>query len=658
MAPRPERRRAGLIAGVAIVAGLVALDVSWGERREIASTVVLAPFVSALLCSWRQTAFVAALAFSAILLSVLWNHDLGSVDHLLRVVVVAVGAAASVMAVRLRESTADLGAELASAEASFAVAVGSLGEALMIQRPGEGIVYANQAAADAMGLPTPEAVVAATPGEIASGWDTFNEDGSPLTPEQYPSRRILVDGETPPPLVVRTVRHATGEEFWRVIKAVGVHDDDGRLTMAVSVTEDITSVKRAELAQRLLAQAGEALSASLDVDDTLGRVARLLVPELSDWCSISLPDDEGFIRAVAVAHIDPDKVAFAREYGERWASRVGDGSASAEILRGGPSQLIVEIPDELLVASVAEPERLAALRSLGMRSVITVPVQAPAGAPLGVLSLVDAESLRVFTDADLALAEELGRRIGTAVQNVRLYEERAATAATLQAALLPDALPDVPGFALRSLYRPAGAAGSVGGDFYDAFAVDGGWMVIVGDVAGRGPEAATLTGQARHTLRAVAELTGSPARAVGHLNRLLVARAELSLCTVCAVRLDERDGGAVATLTCAGHPLPVLVRDGEPRTIGSWGPMVGAFDSEFSSVEVELREDDLLVLYTDGVLDARDGQEHFGERRLIEALAPATDADDALDRIVAALDLFQVGEQADDTAVLVVERRS
>ncbi|MCW2999911.1 MAG: domain S-box protein [Solirubrobacterales bacterium] len=537
--------------------------------------------------------------------------------------------------------------------------VAGLAAAVLIQRPGEGIVYANQAAAEAMGMASPQEVIAATPEEIAAGWDTFDEDGMPLEAARYPSRRILLGERSIEPLTVRAVNRRTGREYWRVIRARPVFDPDGRLAMAVSMTEDITEMRRAVLTQRLLAEAGEVLSSSMDYRRTLARLATLAVPELADWCSIAMPDDHGVIRQVAVAHVNPDKVQFAREYDERYAQSVTAESGGAEILRGGPSALTPDIPDELLQALISDPEQLEQLRSIGMRSAIQVPIAPAGGAPIGVLTLINADSGRVFTPADLALAEELGRRAGTAVHNARLHSERAHIAATLQASLLPDELPDLPGFSLSCAYRPAGKENWVGGDFYDVFEVQDGWMVIVGDVAGHGAEAAALTAQARHTLRAIGEAFGDPVRAVAHLNRLLVPREEPALCTVCAVLLRiGPDGAATATVTCAGHPLPCLVRGGEVTQVGRWGPLLGAWESEFEATDIPLQDDDVLVLYTDGVLDARAGIERFGEARLEAVLRRTRGAHDAVARVQHALDTFQTGEQADDTAVLTIQRRS
>lgn len=537
--------------------------------------------------------------------------------------------------------------------------VSGLEAAILIQRPGAGIVYANQAAAEAMGMAAPQDVIAATPEEIARGWDTFDEDGVPLVPARYPSRRILLGERDVEPLVVRTINRATGREYWRQIRARPVLDEQGELTMVVSMTEDITAMRRAMLTQHVLAEAGRVLSSSLDYLGTLQDLADLMVPELADWCSVALPDEHGDINAVAVAHTDPAKVRFARDYDRRYPSTVHDEDGSAAILRGGPAVLIPDIPDELLQQRVADPEQRELLRGIGMRSVLQVPIAPPHGAPIGVLSLINAESGRVFSDSDLVLAEELGRRAGTAVQNARLHAERSRIAATLQASLLPAELPEVDGWELASSYRAAGAENWVGGDFLDVFACPGGWMMLVGDVAGHGAPAAALTAQARHTLRAIGEATGDPVAALGHLNRQLLPRLEPALVTACLVAIREApDGTVTALVACAGHPPPYRVRDGVPEPVGRPGPLLGAWEeAAFTTTGVEIRPGDLLVIYTDGVLDARRDGERFGEGRLVQTLARPAAAAEAVRAVQHHLDTFQTGRQADDTAILAARRR-
>jgi len=280
------------------------------------------------------------------------------------------------------------------------------------------------------------------------------------------------------------------------------------------------------------------------------------------------------------------------------------------------------------------------------------------GKIVGALSLISAESGRQFNDADVVLAEELARRAGAAVENARLYTERSNIARTLQTSLLPRSLPHMPGWTAATLYRPAGDENWVGGDFYDAIAIEGGWLAIVGDVVGRGAAAAALTGLARHTLRTAATLLDDPLDAVRTLNDELLARDDMSLCSVAAVLLCDGDAGtATAKVVCAGHPLPLLVRAGQVQPIGEFSPMLGAYPVEqWGCTKVDLEPGDVIALFTDGVFDTVGDDGRFGEQRLQATLAGVAHAPDAVTRIDAALSRFEVGAQADDTAVLAVER--
>ena len=468
----------------------------------------------------------------------------------------------------------------------------------------------------------------------------------------------MLRGEDPGPTTIRIVNRKTGEERWRVTKARGVNDSRGRPRLVVSVIEDITERKRSELTQRVLSRTGQVLASSVDYEQTLKEVAGLAVPDLADWCGVSMPDRQGVIRQVAVVHSDPAKVEFARDLGRRYPNHISDEGGSAQVLRDGQPQLIPEIPDEMLEQAVDDPEQLELIRGLGMRSAVTAPMVAATGPPMGVISFVNAESGRVFTEADLELLEEIGRRAGIAVENARLYEERSTIARTLQRALLPPALPEIPGYALATLYRPAGRENWVGGDFYDAYAVQGGWMVVVGDVAGRGAPAASLTAYSRHVLRTAAQLHPDPLDAIAFLNRQLHARPGPALCTLCAVLLEEHGSDAKATVVCAGHPLPFAVRGpGEPQPVGNFGTMLGAWeDADFPRTTTHLGAGELLVLYTDGVTDAVGEDGRFGERRLQRLLADAREPDEALRRIEDGLVEFERGEQADDTCALAIAR--
>lgn len=532
----------------------------------------------------------------------------------------------------------------------------NLAAGVVVRGPGGRMLIANPAAARLLGAGSVEELFAFTPEQMMESFVAHDEAGTLVTFEQLPSMRAL-RGERPAPMVMRSLSRWNGAVRWLLHKATPVFDDQGELTMVVNVIEDVTEQKRAELAQRLLAEAGRTLSSSLDYEQTLQRVARLAVPGLADWCGVSIREDGDELEQVAVAHIDPDKVALAREFGRRYPTRVDDPSGAAEVLRSGVSQLVPEITDEVIAASDATEEQLEIVRDLAMRAVIIVPLAIPNRRPFGTLSLVMAESGRRFDEDDLAIAEELGRRAAMAVENARLYTERSRIATALQRGLLPPELPEVPGFRLASLYRPAGAESQVGGDFYDAFPIADGWIVLVGDVAGHGAEAAALTALSRHTLRTAGRLLGEPSAVAEQLNLALRELPQLSLVSLCCAALRIADGSARAEVLLAGHPTAFRVRGEELAPAGAPSPLLGIDDDcRWRTAPVSLEPGDLLVLYTDGVIDTFGESGRFGEERLVQTLRGAADADDAIDRVETALSAFAHGPQRDDTAVLVVER--
>jgi PAS domain S-box-containing protein len=532
----------------------------------------------------------------------------------------------------------------------------NLAEAVIVRDADGRMVFANDAAARLLGFRSAEQLTTATPQELMGLFDAYDEQGRRLELTDLPSARAYA-GERPEPLLIRNVDRATGEERWLLHKATPVRYPSGSLSMVINVIENVTEVKRAELTQRLLAEAGQALASSLDYEQTLQQVAQLAVPALADWCGVAMRGGDDLLEQVAVAHADPGKVELARELGRRYPARLSDPSGAAEVLRTGVPQLLPELTDEALAAFRLDDERVQIVRDLQMRSVIIVPLVTAGRPPIGTLTLVMAESGRAFDEDDLALAEELGRRAAAAVENARLYTERSRIASALQQSLLPPELPEIPGFRLATLYRPAGEENEVGGDFYDAFAIPGGWMLVVGDVEGRGAEAAALTSLSRYTLRTAGKLLGDPTAALAELNAALRERSRLSLVTVCCVVLYERDSDAEAQVVLAGHPPALHLRGGVPSPVGTFAPLLGVYDkADWEAVTLVLQPGDQLVLYTDGVIDTVGEHERFGEARLAEALTGAQSAVDSVRRIQEAVSGFAQGAQVDDTAVLAVER--
>jgi PAS domain S-box-containing protein len=559
--------------------------------------------------------------------------------------------------VALALDNAGLAETVTELERRLEATLANLAEAVIVRDAEGRMLFANQAAVDLLGAASLEDLLAATSDELMARWQVADEAGRPLDLPELPSSRAL-RGERPGPMLVRNVSRATGQVRWLMHKATPVFDQAGDLSMVVNVVEDVTDAKRAELTQRVLAEAGKELSSSLDYQQTLQRVARLAVPELADWCGVAVRGRGDELRQVAVAHVDPDKVALAREWAARYPARLSEPTGAARVIRSGRPELIRELTDELVAKLPANSEQLSLIRRLGMRSIIFVPLAVAGRPPFGALVLVMAESGRVFDSEDLAIAEELGRRAATTVENARLYTERSRVAATLQQSLLPPKLSDIPGFDLATLYHPAGEDSEVGGDFYDAFEVPGGWMILVGDVAGHGAEAAALTSLSRYTLRTAGKLLGDPVAALGQLNEALCERPVLSLVSVCCALLREVDGQAVADVVLAGHPPAFHIRQGKPGPVGVLAPLLGiSGPGGWQTETVRLGSGDQLVLYTDGVTDTvGDGGGRFGPERLAGALRGAGDAAGVIARVTRALTGFASGPQRDDTAILVVQR--
>ena len=221
-------------------------------------------------------------------------------------------------------------------------------------------------------------------------------------------------------MTVRYRFRGAAADRWSRIQSTPVLDAQGDVRLAINVIEDITELKRAELAQRFLAEASRVLADSLDVQETLRTVARLAVPEIADWCAVDLAAGDGIDR-VAVAHVDPARVELAREMQERYPPDPRTNTGVYGVLRHGIAELYPEITDEMLEAGARDPEHLEIIRSVGLRSAMLVPMRLR-DRVLGVISFVSSESGRRFDEMDLRLVEDLALRAASAVENARLYE--------------------------------------------------------------------------------------------------------------------------------------------------------------------------------------------------------------------------------------------
>ena len=409
---------------------------------------------------------------------------------------------------------------------------------------------------------------------------------------------------------------------------------------------------------RFVSDVSELLAVSLDYPATLVRLAELVVREIADLCLIDLVQESGTIERVAAVHASSSKQALAEQlFG--YAPRPGNSHPVARALATGEAQLFSDHSAGSLRAITQDEEHLRILRELGIQSSLSVPLIAR-GRTLGALSLFSTNPDIRYGESDVRLAEEIARRAAVRIDNARLYEERDHTAKVLQRSLLPPSLPSIPHVELAARYLPVGEGNEVGGDFYDVFDCgDGNWAAAVGDVCGKGPEAAAVMGLARHTLRAVARFEHKPSALLRELNRALLEQSvEERFCTVCHLRLRPSRDHLRITLCSAGHPLPLLLRrDGRLSSVGEPGQLLGVLP-EVSLVDsvVDLDPGDTLLIYTDGATEQR-REAVAGEKRLRDAFAASLgrDAEATAAGVEEALRAARGSSpQRDDVALLVI----
>jgi PAS domain S-box-containing protein len=531
----------------------------------------------------------------------------------------------------------------------------ALADAVTIRATDDRLIYANRAALERIGLDSVEDLRAADPRELMGSWITTGEDGGPIAMDDLPSVRLL-RGLRPDPLILRTVHRESGEERWVVLKATAITDAGEAIRAAVTIIEDVTADKRASLRTEFLAEAARVLSSSLDYEETLRNVAALAVPDIADWCAVDLFDSEDSRVPVAIAHVDPSKIEMAERLRAYQPTQLDPERGLGKVLRTGEADLIADIPDELLAESAADATHLELLRAVGLRSALVVPMKMR-GRTIGAISMVAAESGRRFGREDVEFAGQIADRAALAVENARLYTERSHIAETLQQSLIPDSLPTIPDWEVTALYRASGAENEVGGDFYDLWPVGKDWIAIMGDVTGKGIEAAALTSLARHTAMEASHTSSEPSYILSRMDAALKRKAELSICTAVAMRLR----GASGSVALGGHPPLIHLGEEGPRQLGRHGAVLGCLENtSWPQEEFRMRPGETLVAITDGLTDALgENGVRFGEARLNEVLEQGggEPVAELLDRVATALDRFQIGEQADDMALLLMRFR-
>jgi serine phosphatase RsbU (regulator of sigma subunit) len=331
--------------------------------------------------------------------------------------------------------------------------------------------------------------------------------------------------------------------------------------------------------------------------------------------------------------------------------------AARSIVGGTRATVVVAAPDpRLRPLTATSPPRLDAGEAAPARLSASLTARER---ELGIIEVVD-HAARQFTPRDEAILTQLAQLSSVAITNAQLYERERTIARTLQRSLRPGALPAVAGLSAAVRFHPAGEGIELGGDFYDLFpSRDGGWTALIGDVQGKGPDAAAVTALARHTMRAAAVYEHRPSGVLTTMHRALRDQHADRFCTIAYAHLRVGADRIGLELACGGHPLPLVVHpDGRVEPVGRLGTLLGSdIEPLLTDVAVQLDPGDVLVLYTDGVTEVRRRRrEVFGHRELTALLAACggLPPDAVADRVEAAVMTASEGRLRDDMAILAL----
>jgi serine phosphatase RsbU (regulator of sigma subunit)/PAS domain-containing protein len=350
---------------------------------------------------------------------------------------------------------------------------------------------------------------------------------------------------------------------------------------------------------------------------TLQRCARLLASELAAWVIVDVerrqrlrrqfvmgPEDQPSDLANAVGQVDP-----------------AAGTAPCQVHESGSSVLVAHAEDAGILG--AGPQGVPVMMMLDATSVLCVPLS-DGEHTYGTLTLARNAGEGHFEMADLGVVEELGEQLALAIRVDRMFRRHTEIADALQSSLLPRDLPQIPGVEIAAAYVAATEGLEVGGDFYDVYRTPGGWGVAIGDVCGKGDEAAAVTAAARHAIRVLAHWTADPAEVLVKANEVMLAEEFGDLfVTAKNAHLRWQDGRLHVVLGSAGHPGPVLVRpDGRTTIMNPGGLPLGLFPTaQPGREEIDLEPGDVLFFFTDGVTEARSPELTYFEDRLTDELA-------------------------------------
>ncbi|HEY4396326.1 MAG TPA: GAF domain-containing SpoIIE family protein phosphatase, partial [Acidimicrobiia bacterium] len=422
---------------------------------------------------------------------------------------------------------------------------------------------------------------------------------------------------------------------------------------------DLTARRRAENRLRAQYEIARTLGEAHSIEEASPKLLRTACEALGwDMGALwGLDVERSVLRCLATWRAPESNAAAFEELSTRTTFRNGTGLPGRVWAAGAPAW----IPD---VTEDHNFPRAGVAAADGLHGGFGVPIRRGRDV-LGVIELFAAESRE--PDAEmLDMMDAAGAQIGQFIERTETERELRASRAglaqlaeTLQRSLLPPHLPDIEGIEIAAHYEAARDGSDVGGDFFDVFeTARNDWSIVIGDVCGKGPEAAALAALVRYTTRAAAIQTSRPRLVLNLVNEVVLRQSEEQFCTAAYVRLRPEGAGARLSISCAGHPPPLLLRAaGDVESVPCRGRVLGPFPDLVSEDRtVELDSGDSLLLYTDGVTDARNAAGFFGEERLRETLisSAGASADDIVKTLDRALNEFHGGKPRDDIAFVVL----
>ena len=476
--------------------------------------------------------------------------------------------------------------------------------------------------------------------------EALHRDGSRI-PVELTINRVRLPG---PPVLTVFVRDL--RERRRI--------EQERARLLASETAARVSAQAAWSKLRLVSDVSEMLARTLTYPEAFERLAERTVLDVADLCLVDIVDERGDITRVAARHRDPLLQPLADRLAGEFVPRQAGAHPAPYAIRTGAPQFSPVMSEEFLRSTCVNEEHYRVVRRLGFQSYITVPLTVR-DRVLGALTLISTDPNRRYDREDVAVAEELARRAAVRIDNARLYQERDRVAHVLQQGLLPRMLPQVPRLELAARYLPSGEGLEAGGDFYDVFASGPDrWALVIGDVCGKGPEAAAGMGLARPALRALARAYRSPSRLLRALNQELLDQiAANRFVTVAYVQAQPRkESGLTLTACLGGHaPAVLCTATGHVRDVGLTGTLLGVVPKvTLREQRTAMRRGDLLLLHTDGLADDIDSPAPFSHddiRRLLARMAGSSAEQVAVEIEREMRTRSGGGRPADDVAYLV-----